>query len=147
MDGGHILYGLLGKHHSYVSSGLYTLFIFYAGLGMIDLSVPMTDLMLMFPLYIFFLYICFYTMLEDKKNRLTLAVVIFALQYFTAIYIPEIEGYPGWLLFAFIIGRFLGVKHPPVEDNKPLSVERQLLGWLALLIFIGSFSPAPLTLE
>ncbi len=148
LDGGHILYGLVGKkNHTYISSGFFTIFVFYAGLELIDLSAPLTDLMLMFPLYVFFLYICFTTMIEDKKNRLTLAVIIFAAQFFAAMFLPEWKVWSGWLLFAFIIGRFLGVKHPPVEQNKPLSLERQILGWIALLIFIGSFSPTPFVLD
>ncbi len=148
LDGGHILYGLVGKkNHTYISSGLFTLFVFYSGLGMIDLTVEMTDLMIMFPLYIFFIYLCLYTMIEDKKNRLTLAVIIFAAQVFAALYFPDWTGYSGWLLFAFLIGRFLGVKHPTVEQDQPLSYKRQVLGWLALLIFLGSFSPTPFVLE
>jgi len=148
LDGGHILYGLLGKkNHTIISSSLFTGFVFYAGVGIIDLSADITDLMIMFPLYLYFLYICFYSMIEDKKNRLTLAVVVFAAQYFTVFYFPEVEGYSGWLLFAFLIGRFLGIKHPPVELDQPLSLERQLLGWFALLIFIGAFTPMPFVLE
>ena len=148
LDGGHILYGLIGKRdHNYVSTFLFTAFVFYAGLGIIDLSAEMSDLMLTFPLYIFFLYICFYTLSDDKKNRLMLAVLVFSVQFFMAIYFPEIRGYSGWLLFALLIGRFLGVKHPPVVKNEPLDLQRQILGWIALLIFIGSFSPRPFILE
>ena len=76
-----------------------------------------------------------------------LAVLVFSVQFFMAIYFPEIRGYSGWLLFALLIGRFLGVKHPPVVKNEPLDLQRQILGWIALLIFIGSFSPRPFILE
>ncbi len=156
LDGGHILYGLVGKkYHTYISSGLFTAFIFYAGLGVFDLSTDFNDseilpvpvFILKYPLYIYFLFICFTSMLKERKNRLTLAVVIFAAQYFAAMFFPHWTGYTGWLLFAFLIGRFLGVKHPTVEQDKPLSLERQVLGWLALLIFLGSFSPTPFVLD
>ena len=82
-------------------------------------------------------------MFKDKKNRMMLAVIIFALQYFFVLFFPTVEGFSGWLLIAFLIGRFLGVKHPPVEQDEPLTIERQILGWMALLIFIGAFSPLP----
>ena len=63
------------------------------------------------------------------------------------VYFPGIRGYEGWLLFAFIVGRFIGVEHPPSEIEQPLGPNRVLLGWIALLVFIICFSPAPLELE
>ncbi|MEQ9425804.1 MAG: site-2 protease family protein [Cyclobacteriaceae bacterium] len=144
LDGGHILYGLIGrKNHTYVSSILFVGFVYYAGLGMIDFSERFEDMMITFPLYLFFLYICFYSMFEDKRNRMMLAVIVFASQFFTKFFIPDVAGYEGWLVFAFLIGRFLGVKHPSAEKDEPLDLQRQVLGWIALLIFIGSFSPRP----
>jgi hypothetical protein len=57
---------------------------------------------------------------------------------------PDVKGYTGWLLFAFVIGRFIGIEHPPAEIEEPLDNTRIVLGWLAVIIFIISFSPAPL---
>ncbi|NJL12674.1 MAG: site-2 protease family protein, partial [Microscillaceae bacterium] len=39
---------------------------------------------------------------------------------------------------------FLGVYHPAARYDRPLSWPRQVLGWLALLIFVLSFSPQPI---
>ena len=82
-----------------------------------------------------------------KKNAMDTvmyALAIFAIQFVVAWLQPSWEGYQGWLVFAFLIGRFLGVHHPPALDESPLDFNRQLLGWFALLVFVISFSPAPI---
>jgi hypothetical protein len=60
---------------------------------------------------------------------------------------PGVIGYQGWLIFAFIIGRFLGIQHPPTLYDEPISFNRKILGWIALLIFVLSFSPRPIIVE
>jgi hypothetical protein len=57
---------------------------------------------------------------------------------------PQVIGYSGWLLFIFVIGRFIGVAHPPSPIEVPLDRGRQILGWIALVIFVLCFSPAPI---
>jgi hypothetical protein len=47
-------------------------------------------------------------------------------------------------LFIFILGRFVGIQHPPSEIEEPLSTSRIVLGWLTILIFILCFTPQPL---
>jgi hypothetical protein len=59
-------------------------------------------------------------------------------------FFPTLHGYPGWLLFIFILGRFVGIQHPPSEIEEPLSTSRIVLGWLTILIFILCFTPQPL---
>jgi hypothetical protein len=51
------------------------------------------------------------------------------------------------MLFAFLIGRFLGVDHPKVLFDQPLDLKRKIIGWIALIVFIISFTPKPLYLE
>jgi len=151
LDGGHVLYGLAGsKNHRLISSGVFLIFVFYAGLGVInphDVNQDLTDLVLYIPLYIFFLYIIFFSFSKDAKNRLMIAVVVFALQFLTSYIYPEVQGYRGWLVFAFLLGRVLGVYHPPTLIEEPIGTNRQILGWIALVIFIISFSPQPLIIE
>ena len=67
----------------------------------------------------------------------------FVSTFFIASYVPWLSGYGGWLLFAFLIGRFLGVYHPPTADNRPLTMGRQVVGWIAIIVFVLSFSPQP----
>ena len=51
--------------------------------------------------------------------------------------------FPGWaLLFALLL--FFGYKHPPpLDDFTPLDLRRKLIGVLAFVIFITSFTPVP----
>ena len=75
------------------------------------------------------------------------ALVIFVTQFLLVKFNPGLNGYSGWLVFAFLLGRFMGITHPPSRIEEPLSIERQILGWIAVLIFIISFSPAPIVLS
>ncbi|MGK7393840.1 MAG: site-2 protease family protein [Candidatus Cyclobacteriaceae bacterium M3_2C_046] len=155
LDGGHILYGLIGyRNHRIVSAILFVLFVFYAGLGVISphdftnetwLGIPSNYFLI--ALYIGFLYYVFYSISPQVKVRLILALAVFTIQFLLTIIMPGIKGYEGWLLFAFLIGRFLGVYHPPALLDEPLDWKRKLLGWIALIIFIISFSPNLLVVE
>jgi hypothetical protein len=37
-----------------------------------------------------------------------------------------------------------GVEHPRAEIEEKLDTNRQLLGWIALIIFVICFSPVPI---
>jgi membrane-associated protease RseP (regulator of RpoE activity) len=159
LDGGHILYGLIGyKRHTIVSICLFVLLIFYAGLGIAtikdinettDLDLPFVGKVVMdiyifkFPLYIAGLYIMLGKLFKEKQNVLLLAFSIFTVQFLVSFLYPGVDGYPGWLLFCFILGRVLGIYHPPALYDEPLDLKRKILGWISLIVFIISFSPTP----
>lgn len=154
LDGGHILFGMVGgKWHSRISMSVFSAFLFYAGLGLTsmadlqDISLgSCIEFLLTMAVHIYVLYIASFSMFEKKQNRLLFAVILFVAQ-FAAHYLFDISGYFGWMLFGIVLGRFLGVKHPPVIDKGPLSAGRKVLGWIALAIFILCFSPKPFILE
>ena len=55
---------------------------------------------------------------------------------------PKVSDYGTiYIVFAFLIGRFLGVDHPKAIIDEPLDIRRKILGWIALVIFIISFTP------
>lgn len=154
LDGGHVLYGLVGfKRHRWIASIVFCLFLFYASLGLLvpgeqldifgtKLWHPVSVLVI-----IGFLYLCLGGLRFDWKNTLMLAVIIFAAQYFIVMAFPTVRGFTGWLLFAFILGRFVSVPHPATEIEVPLTFGRKLLGWLALVIFIICFTPDPISVS
>jgi len=142
LDGGHVLFGLFGwRKHRKISTIIYLLFLFYSGLGLVTPADPLDQLVYSVPLYLGFLVLILLRMQETMRTKLTMAVAIFAAQFVTAFFVPDVKGWYGWLLYAFIIGRFLGIYHPPALINEPLSTERKILGWIALIVFVISFSP------
>lgn len=147
LDGGHVLYGLLGyKGHRQVASVVFLFFLFYAGLGYVDTNQPTEDLLWSVPVYLAILYFSLSGFKKNWKDTLMYTIAMFTLQYVLASFL-HLHGYSGWLLFAFIIGRFIGISHPPSEIEEPLSLTRQILGWVALLIFILCFTPNPIEMS
>lgn len=64
----------------------------------------------------------------------------------TAMAIPQsILGWswPGWILWAFILSRFIGISHPPAYDLFPLGTTRKTCGWACIAVFILTFTPVP----
>lgn len=143
LDGGHILYGLIGyKQHRLVSQVLYIGFLFYAGLGMAN-PHHLSESMFNELIYLGFLFLCFTKFTSKNRDKLMYALGIFSAQMALNLFYPALEGYSGWLLFAFLLGRVLGIYHPPVMINQPLDMKRKVLGWISLGVFIISFSPKP----
>ncbi|MEK6781580.1 MAG: site-2 protease family protein [Bacteroidota bacterium] len=144
LDGGHVLYGLLGfRGHKQVATVVFLIFLFYASLGYINPAQSNEDFLWHIPLFLGFLYLTLTGLKLPWKDTLMYAVIIFAIQYLISTFF-FVQGYSGWLLFVFIIGRFIGIAHPPSEIEEPLSIERKVLGWIALAIFVISFTPNPI---
>ncbi len=49
----------------------------------------------------------------------------------------------GWLLWAFLLF-FFGMRHPSIYDSAPMDPGRRRLAWLALVVFLLSFTLAPI---
>lgn len=144
LDGGHVIYGLFGsKGHRLIATIFFLLLLLYAGLGTVSLADG-DDLIWTAPLYIGFLYITLSGLKLGRVDTLMYAVVIFGVQFLLTWLWPGLNGFSGWLLFAFIVGRFLGVYHPPAVIEEPLDTHRKVLGWIALIIFIICFTPMPI---
>ncbi len=143
LDGGHVIFGLFPKKNALISLVAFTLFLAYAGLGIISPSQPLGELMIRIPLYVGFLYICYTKSDLSNPTKLALALSLAAGQYAFVFFRPDWEGYQGWLFFGFLLGRVMGLKHPEVTGTKPMDWKRKALGWIAILIFILCFSPQP----
>ncbi len=148
LDGGHVLYGLVGaKWHSRIASTFFVGLLFYSGLGYVSPYDPYDQLLWSVPIYVAFLYLALKGLKRSNQATLMYALIIFSTQFLIALKAPSIQGFQGWLLFGLIIGRLVGVYHPKSPVEEPLDMKRQVLGWLALLIFIISFSPVPLSIS
>jgi membrane-associated protease RseP (regulator of RpoE activity) len=153
LDGGHVIFGLFGsKIAQRINQVFYTLFLFYAGLGWIspdllaDVSLESVFSFVAYVgIYLYFVYLVVVSMIPETRDRWFFAVVLLALQYAVTSF-TAIMGYDGWLLFVFLIGRVLGVYHPKAVDDTPLDKKRNIIGWVAILIFLLCFSPQPFSL-
>lgn len=55
--------------------------------------------------------------------------------------------WPGWAVWAVLLV-LLGFRHPPIiYSDVPLDPKRKVVGWIALVIFIVTFIPVPITLQ
>lgn len=144
LDGGHVVYGLFGaKGHRWIASTVFVAFIFFAGIGIIRPGQG-DEILWSMPLYLGFLYFTCKGLGFDLRNTAIISLIIFLLQYVLVMIEPSINGFNGWLLFAFLLGRFVGVRHPGAEKEEPLSLERKVLGWIALIILVLCFTPTPI---
>lgn len=147
LDGGHVIYGLFGfRRHRVIARAFFLALMFYAGLGLeyINPSLPRNELLLGIGGYLLFLFLAFRGLMMTGRDTIMWVLLVFATQFSLMAFVPGIKGYEGWLLFAFVLGRFLGVEHPPSDIEHPLNRGRVILGWIALLVFILCFSPAPI---
>ena len=51
--------------------------------------------------------------------------------------------WPGWIIWAIILRKFLGTRHPHAGSDRPLSARRMIVGWGCIAIFILTFTPVP----
>jgi membrane-associated protease RseP (regulator of RpoE activity) len=63
----------------------------------------------------------------------------------TAALIPlGLFWWPGWFVWVALV-LLIKIGHPPtMNDQLPLDTKRKVIGWLAMLIFILSFTPVPI---
>ena len=145
LDGGHVSYGLFGfKIHRIIASVIFVAFLFYAGIGVVTPRDSPDDLLFWVPGAIGFLYLALSGLGFSKRDTLMYALIMFAALFLLSWLFPNLQGYSGWLVFGFLIGRFIGIQHPPSEIQEPLDTKRIILGWLSLIIFVICFTPAPL---
>ena len=72
------------------------------------------------------------------KRQRTLALIAIPILLFLGMI-----GWPGWILWAGLAG-LVGLSHPPVIDpDTTLGAKRTWVAWIALAIFVLSFSPVP----
>ncbi|AWW32187.1 site-2 protease family protein [Echinicola strongylocentroti] len=143
LDGGHIIFGLFPRHHKQISLVFYIAFLFFAGLGVVNPYLEPTYLYIALPIYIGFLYICFKKSGFPRQTKWTIVLAIVSIQYALTYAFPHLQGYEGWLLYAFLLGRVLGLEHPPVQDGTRLDRPRKIVAWVAIIIFIICFTPRP----
>jgi membrane-associated protease RseP (regulator of RpoE activity) len=148
LDGGHVIYGLFGyKQSRTISRILFLIMITFSGIGWVPEGPLGVDFFIGLVFYLLFLFLAFYNFEKDIKKRLLLVIWVMIIQIFSVKYYPEARDYGLYMVFAFILGRFLGIDHPKALIDKPLDLKRKIIGWIALGVFVVSFTPKPLYFE
>jgi Zn-dependent protease len=147
LDGGHILYGLLGTRRAGRLSALFFVaFIFYAGLGIFSLRSGWETWLYGGVPYALYLGLVFWKLLPKRRWGLAVGAGVWAAQLAVATAWPGTLGQPGWLVFGLLLGRLSGIYHPAAPDDTPLNTGRRVLGWVMVGLFILCFSSSPLAI-
>lgn len=77
-----------------------------------------------------------YALLGRKQRFLSIGMVVILI-------ILGATGWAGWYVWA-VLTSFLGLHHPPIiDEDVPLDLKHQLIGWGSILLFIVTFMPVP----
>lgn len=148
LDGGHVIYGLFGyKNSRIISRVLFIILVGISGIGLIPVGPINIDFLVNAAFYLLFLFLALHHFEKDLWKRLLYIIWIMTIQIIALNYFPAASEYGIYMMFAFLIGRFLGIDHPKAIIDKPLDLNRKIVGWIALVIFIISFTPRPLYIE
>ncbi len=81
-----------------------------------------------------------YALWGEQQHRIAIGMV-------PVLLLLGMVGWPGWFVWAGLAG-FIGLAHPPVQDPQvALGRTRVWVGWIALAIFVLTFSPIPFAIR
>ena len=117
LDGGHILYSLFPRKIHKNISFIILAILLVLGSGTKEV------IRLLHKFYLF-----------DLNNNIIEAITF--------------DGWSGWLVWAVLLIA-LGYKHPPTQTDhiEEMDSKRKILGIIALLIFVGCFTPVPIIIS
>lgn len=158
LDGGHILYSLIGyRRHRIVARLFFGFVTILAGLEAVpiihDLIMPY-DTNFGIVSWLIWTLVLFLVLNKAYHREQTwvysmLPVSILSSGVYLYVLNPSTEQESSliWLVWTFFIAFVVKVEHPPVFIEKPLTPTRKVLGWLSMIIFILCISLNPLSFK
>ncbi len=144
LDGGHVVYGLLGYGRAArVSLLAFVGLVGYAGIGLIDPTAAPSTLAWAVPLYLAYLWLLARPAVPTASLALLGAASMLVAQIGLKFLFPALEGNAGWLILALLLARGVGLIHPPAPHDAPLDWRRRVVGWLALGLLVLCYAPSP----
>ena len=138
LDGGHVLYGLIGyEKFNRISPIFFSLFILYAGLGVISPNrEPLweEDLLILFTPFAYWAY---WKLLDDRRYALAATMGMFLVQYSLSSLFPALEAYI-WV-WPYYVLYLVFVLQPAMPGIKYTLYLAALI--LAIQMLISSFYP------
>lgn len=154
LDGGHILYSLIGfKKHRIVARLFFAGITALAGIELIPFLQGFISEYTTLPFIEWFVWAFILHIIMSKAfrtDRVWINAMVITSLAITAGYnliFGAVD--PGqasfiWLVWSFFIAFVVKVEHPPVDFEEELSPTRRVIGWLSMLIFILCISPNPI---
>ncbi|RMG60570.1 MAG: site-2 protease family protein [Bacteroidetes bacterium] len=150
LDGGHVIYGMFGRQRAGVVARITLgVLLLVGGTGLVDWQQPGPSTIFAWLLYLPLLYYVSKPVLRlhRTQDRLLAVLGFCVLQGLLKLGFPAWNPQGLWLIYSLMLVRVVKLDHPPAYYEARVSPSRQALGWLAILIFVLSITPAPLTLE
>jgi membrane-associated protease RseP (regulator of RpoE activity) len=154
LDGGHILYTLIGpRWHGRVARLFVLLLLLSGSLGFMDEVAPWlgTVLPLLDGAGWFVLAGILYFFLRNvfKNDHRYVAPALLGIVVLVVLLrstVPDVGsyGYTSWFIWCLLIVMFIRIEHPPVLRSQPLTPLRRVLAILSVVIFLLCFSFTPL---
>ena len=86
-----------------------------------------------------------YAVFGERHHRL-IARVIYLCVVGLAVFAVAGRGWKGWVIYAVLLTLMLRVGHPPIVDEyEPLGLERKIVAFIGLMVFLLCFNPFPIT--
>ena len=154
LDGGHILYSLIGyEKHKKVARYAYTGITALGGIEMIPfLYIILNEwfpgfgysAIMIWALILFFL---FGKGFNREMNWILPALILSVGS--SILYLSVTSGFTQsgsliWSFWSFFLVYFVKIEHPPVMFEQPLSPARRKLGWISMAVFVLCISPNPI---
>lgn len=123
LDGGHILYAMIGERQAIVSKWLWRLMV-AAGLGGVGL--------LLYEATAGYDPSPFFNAIAGALQAPLQLINDYAGWWY--------RGWTGWLLWAAVLRFVIRIKHPEIDDANPIGRGRTIIGWTAIAIFLLTVS-------
>ena len=155
LDGGHILYSLLGyQRHRLFARLFFGIIVALSGAGVLPylqdalhaFELPSTTgawaIWGLFSFYILRKAYRAHSLWTLPTWIIGLAVTFMLIH---GGFFPDEATRPlFWLVWSLLIVFFIGIEHPPVTRELPLTPGRKILGWVSMAIFFLCISPNPI---
>lgn len=154
LDGGHILYGLVGfEKHKLIARLFVGLLSLLGGVGFVPLitsglydSYTFLAAPLSWAIWGIILFILLQKAFDNEIYWITITASVSMLLSFILLNtmgFDAFNGYTSWAVWILFIVYLVKVEHPPVMIEEELDPSRKWLGWLSMLIFVVCISPNP----
>ena len=158
LDGGHILYSLIGyEKHKIVARLFFTGITILAGIEAVpwihDFVIKYDNNfgLLAWAIWGLLLILIMLRAFNNDQKWITWTLPASLIGSGFYIYVLSNDTGPGssliWVFWMFFIAFIVKVEHPPVLVEKPLSPKRKVIGWLSMLIFVLCISLNPLVFK